>query len=199
MSNVLSFILGPLLGLVSAAGIVLAFLISARQNALTARAIRAQSFVNLLDLEIQSGFQRGMLTIASLNKYTSFEEFDQHETVESKESIYNAVVFLNFMAVLGEEGYLHIQDAWDVYFWSYRVCAEKLLPWWLAEQRRYQPNVFPSFERACAVTSLVSPEQIVDFDRHIGQKHLKKYRKTSSVQTAKLRKALARQIPARSS
>jgi hypothetical protein len=99
------------------------------------------------------------------------------------------------MAVLGEEEYLHIQDAWDVYFWSYRRCHEKLLPWWLAGQRINQPNVFPSFERACKVTSLVSVEQMVAFDKRIGAKHLEKYHKTSRVGRRMLHAVLSRQIP----
>ncbi|HEY1387347.1 MAG TPA: hypothetical protein VGF38_02290 [Ktedonobacterales bacterium] len=191
MSEILAFVQNHVFELTSALGIIGAFLFSAWQNSLTSRAIRAQSFVNLLALENDSGFQKGILAITSLKPYTSFAEFDAGEDMETKQAIYDAVVFLNFMAVLGEEGYLHIQDAWDVYFWSYRKCFEKLLPWWLEAYRAHQPNVFPSFERTCRVTSLVTTAQIAAFDRRIGMKHLKKYHQTSQVPRAKLRSVLS--------
>jgi hypothetical protein len=191
MSAMLVFVQSHVFELISVVGIMGAFLFSAWQNSLTARAIRAQSFVNLVALEHDSGFQQGILAITALKPYTSFAEFDEAEDQETKQAIYNAVVFLNAMAVLGEEGYLHIQDAWDVYFWSYRKCFEKLLPWWLESYRVNQPKVFPSFERACSVTHLVTASQIASFDRQIGMKHLKKYRQASGVPRAKLRRVLS--------
>ena len=194
MNSILTFLQGHVFELVSVIGIIGALLMSSRQNAITSRAIRAQSFVQLLDLEIQSRFQEGILAITKLPVYQSYTEFDARESPATKQAIYNAVVFLNSMAVLGEESYLHIQDSWDVYFWSYRICKEKLLSWWLAAQRIGQPNVFPSFERACNVTALVSDGQIAAFDGRIGPKHLKKYQQTSRVPVGELRAALSTQI-----
>lgn len=191
MSGILAFIGDHVVEMASVLGIISAFLLSTRQNALTSRAIRAQSFVNLLALESDLGFQKGIRAITSLKPYTSFADFDASEEQETKQAIYDAVGFLNFMAVLGEDGYLHIQDSWDVYFWSYRQCFEKLLPWWLDEYRISQPNVFPSFERACRVTSLVSPTQVAGFERQISTRYVKKYHKISKVARAKLRGVLA--------
>jgi hypothetical protein len=192
MSVILGFKEAHAFELVSVASIVAAFLVASWQNTLTSRAIRAQSFVNLLELEIEAGFQQGIRAITALPPYTRFVDFEVGESAETKQTIYDAVVFLNLMAVLGEEGYLHIQDAWDVYFWSYRKCHEKLLPWWLEGHRATQPSVFPSFERSCVVTSLVTPAQIAAFDNHVGMRHLKKYQRTSRVPRAKLLEVLSR-------
>ena len=77
-----------------------------------------------------------------------------------RDAIYRAVAFLNFVAILGEEGYLEVQDGWDIYFMAYKTSYEKLwhesTAWWLKHQRKCQPKVFPSFERACLVTHGIS-------------------------------------------
>lgn len=98
------------------------------------------------------------------------------------------------MAVLGEEGYLRIQNAWDVYFWSYRICYKQLSPWWIDGQRAKQPNVFPSFERTCIVTHLISSELIEDFDKRIGARLLDKYQKISKISRRKPHDGLSRQF-----
>ncbi len=195
MNDILTFVGSHLFEVVSVVGVISALSGSTWLNVLTSRAIRAQSFVDVLDLEIQSEFQKGILAVTALKDYTNYEDFDENELTDTKEAVYNAVVFLNFMAVLGEEGYLHIQDAWDVYFWSYRTCSEKLLPWWLAEQRVHQPHVFPSFERACSAIMLVNVHLVSKFDKRIGSKHLRKYQRTSRVKRGKLRPALSYQVP----
>ena len=194
MTDVLAFMESHIFETISLIGVMAALLISARQISLTSQAIRAQSFANLLGLEIQSKFQEGMLAIASLSNYSHYDDFLGGEDKETQAAIYNTVLFLNHMAVLGEEEYLHIQDAWDVYFWSYRICFEKLLPWWLDGQRTKQPNLFPSFERACMVTNAVSSELIKGFDKQIGAKHLDKYHKTSRIPRERLQKVLATQF-----
>lgn len=128
MDGILAFVQSHIFELSSVLGIVGALLFAAWQNFLTSRSIRAQSFVNLLVLENDSGFQQGIRAITSLKSYTSFAAFDAGEDRETQQAIYDAVVYLNAMAALGEQGYVHMQDAWDVYFWSYRTCFEKLLP-----------------------------------------------------------------------
>lgn len=187
MDGILVFVQSHLFELSSVLGIVGALLFAAWQNALTARSIRAQSFVNLLVLENDSGFQHGIRAITSLKPSTSFAAFEAGEDPETKQAIYDAVVYLNAMAALGEQGYVQMQDAWDVYFWSYRTCFEKLLPWWLDGYRATQPAVFPSFERACRVTHLVTAAQIARFEQKTSGTLLRRYRRVSHVPRAKLR------------
>lgn len=197
MGTLLSLLLGIGVEVISVVGVIGALLISSRQNDLTSRAIRAQSFVQLLQLETEAQFQDGIRAITDLREYHNYKEFETEVPDEKKELIYRAVVFLNFMAVLGEERYIQIQDAWNVYFWSYRLCYEKLLPWWLAEQRVHQPNVFPSFERACNVIWQVTDKQIRSFDERVGLKYLALYRQTSLLPKGKLSQVLRQQIQPR--
>jgi hypothetical protein len=192
MDGILVFLQSHIFELSSVLGIVGALLFSAWQNSLTARSIRAQSFVNLLVLENDSGFQHGIRAITSLKPYTSFAAFDAGEDPETKQAIYDAVVYLNAMAALGEQGYVHMQDAWDVYFWSYRTCFDKLLPWWLEGYRATQPSVFPSFEHACRVTHLVTAAQIARFEKKTSRTLKRRYHHSAHVPRAKLRSVFSR-------
>ena len=100
------------------------------------------------------------------------------------------MAFLNFVATLGEEDYLKIQDGWDIYFMAYRISYDKLLPWWLAYQRQFHHHIFPSFERACLVTHAITPEMSNAFaDKRKGQ-YEKKYYRTSKLTKEKLHNAL---------
>jgi hypothetical protein len=83
VSDILTLIGSHVFELASVIGIIGALFVAARQNSLTSRAIRAQSFVDLLELEIQSGFQRGIQAITSLGEYTSFAAFEAGETQET--------------------------------------------------------------------------------------------------------------------
>ena len=105
----------------------------------------------------------GIAAIAALAKYTNYTEFEKDMSDERKrDAIYRAVAFLNFVATLGEEGYLEVQDGWDIYFMAYWTSYEKLwhesTAWWLKHQRESHPNVFPIFQRACLVTHAISSD-----------------------------------------
>lgn len=163
MSSISTFLSQHFFDLVSFIGIVGALLFSARQNFLAAKTKRAQSFLNLHQLEFLSrgkDGQDGIASITTLKKYDNYADFEQGEPESKRGAIYNAVAFLNFVATLGEEDYLKIQDAWDVYFMAYRISCDKLLPWWLEYHRQFHQNIFPSFERACLVTRAITPEMI---------------------------------------
>jgi hypothetical protein len=140
--------------IVSSVGIIGALLFGGWQISLTRKAIRAQSFLNLHQLEVSfrgKDGEDGIAAITTLKKYDTYADFEQNEPERRREAIYNAVAFLNFVATLSEEDYLKIQDAWDIYFMVYQISCEKLLPWWLEHHRKFHYNIFPSFERACLV------------------------------------------------
>ena len=140
-------------------GVIGALLFGAWQISLASKAIRAQSFLNLHQLEVLSrgkDGEDGIAAITMLKKYSSYTDFEQREPESKREAIYNAVAFLNFVATLSEEGYLKMQDAWNIYFMVYKISCDTLLPWWLEHHRKFHPNIFPSFERACLVTSEIA-------------------------------------------
>jgi hypothetical protein len=189
-SDILNFIDQHIFDIISAIGIVSAILIGARQNNFSAKAMQAQSFLNLHGLDLQAhgpNGEDGIAAIVSLKKYNNYDEFTDGETEGTRQAIYNAVAFLNFIAILGEEKYLNIQDAWNIYFWVYRKSYENLFPWWLGKQRAEHPHVFPGFERACLVAGNISNEQINAFDKGSINKYVKSYYRTSKIKQASLR------------
>jgi hypothetical protein len=158
--------------IISSLGVIAAFLVGARQISLARKAISAQSFLNLHQLEIAShgDGEDGIAAIAALAKYTNYPEFEKGVPDERKrDAIYRAVAFLNFVATLGEEGYLEVQDGWDIYFMAYWTSYKKLwhesTAWWLKHHRESHPNVFPSFERACLVTHAIPSDMSIAYDK----------------------------------
>jgi len=189
-SDPLNFIDLHAFDIISAIGIIGALLLGIMQNKFSAKAMQAQSFLNLHSLDLQAhgpNGEDGITAIVSLKNYSNYDEFIEGETEGTREAIYNAVAFLNFVAILGEEKYLNIQDAWNIYFWAYRKSYEKLFPWWLAQQRTEHPHVFPGFERASLVTGNLSNEQINAFDKGSISKYVKRYHRVSKIKRGSLR------------
>lgn len=183
--------------IISSLGVIAAFLVGARQISLARKAISAQSFLNLHQLEIASrgDGEDGIAVIAALAKNTNYTEFAKDVSDERKrDAIYRAVAFLNFVAILGEEGYLEVQDGWDIYFMAYRTSYEKLwhesTAWWLKHQRKSQPNVFPSFERACSVTHAISSDMTDAWRKRMLPQYVKRYKPASRLTKKDLKKIL---------
>jgi hypothetical protein len=183
--------------IISSLGVIAAFLVGARQISLARKAISAQSFLNLHQLEIASrgDGEDGIAVIAALAKNTNYTEFAKDVSDERKrDAIYRAVAFLNFVAILGEEGYLEVQDGWDIYFMAYRTSYEKLwhesTAWWLKHQRESQPNVFPSFERACSVTHAISSDMTDAWRKRMLPQYVKRYKPASRLTKKDLKKIL---------
>ena len=87
MTGITSFLSQHFFVLVSFIGIVGALLFSARQNFLAAKAVRAQSFLNLHQLEVLSrgkDGEDGIAAITTLKKYDNYADFEQSEP-ESKQ------------------------------------------------------------------------------------------------------------------
>ena len=68
--------------IISSLGVIAAFLVGARQISLARKAISAQSFLNLHQLELASRGDRedGIAVIAALAKYTNYTEFENGES-----------------------------------------------------------------------------------------------------------------------
>lgn len=187
-TGILDFVGSHLFELASIGGVIAALLFAATQNRLTARAIRAQSLQQLHSLEVQSNFQKGIGAISQLRKYDA-DDYDAflHETPEDVQAaIVSTVAFLNFIATLGEAGYMNIQDSWNIYFWAYRESYDRLMPWWLKGQRHHQLRVFAAFERTVKAISAIPQESIQAFDDQVDKRHVEKYHAVSHVPKDKL-------------
>lgn len=147
-TGILDFVGSHLFELASIGGVIAALLFAATQNRLTARAVRAQSLQQLHSLEVQSNFQKGISAISRLRKYDDddYAAFLNETPEDVQQAIVSTVAFLNFIATLGEEGYMNVQDSWNIYFWAYRESFYRLMPWWLKGQRQHQLRVFAAFE-----------------------------------------------------
>lgn len=181
--------------IISAIGIVGALIFAGWQNFLAKKAIRAQSFLTLHQLEMLSrgkDGEDGIAAITTLKQYDNYADFEQSEPESKREAIYNAVAFLNFVATLSEEDYLKIQDAWDIYFMAYCISCEKLLPWWLDHYRKLHRNIFPSFERACLVTNEIAmtPGMTNAYDNTMLRQYTRRYFRASKLTKEKLHNAL---------
>jgi hypothetical protein len=201
MSLSQSEIIQLFVNLVTIIGIVAAIFFSINQSRATAKQLRAQSFLQLYDYNAKAYTDDGMDGIellAKLPTYTSYDDFVTSESLAKRKAIYNTVAFLNFIAILAEGGYLNMQDAWNIYFWSYRLSYKKLFPWWLKEQHKYHPHAFAGFERACLTAGNIPEEQINTFDRGRISRYVSLYAPTANLSQQMLRekfqKALEEQI-----
>lgn len=170
--------------IVSSIGVIGALLFGAWQISVARKAISAQSFLNLHQLEILShgkDGEDGIAAITDLEKYDDYAEFERSVSESKRVAIYNAVAFLNFVATLSEEDYLKVQDAWDIYFMAYRISYDKLWPWWLKHHRESHHNIFPSFERACLVTHAITSEMSNAYDKKMLPQYTKRYKRASKL------------------
>jgi hypothetical protein len=170
-------------------GIIAAIILGINQNRASSKTILAQSFLTLHSLDFQSrgpNGEDGIAAIHALPRYTTYQEFIAKESAATVQAIYNAVAFLNFIAILSEEGYMNVQDAWDIYFWAYRKSYEKLYPWWIDSQREANQHLFPGFERACLTIGLIPADAINVFDKRALSGFVKTYHEVSRVPSGKL-------------
>ena len=172
----------------SAIGAAVAAGAAAWQISVARKAISAQSFLNLHQLEVSTRKDGvdGIAAIAALKRYDNYTAFKQEVPENEQDAIYNAVAFLNFIATLSEEGYLKVQDAWDIYFMAYRISYDKLWPWWLEYQRESHRNIFPSFERTCLVTHVITSEMSDTYDRKRHLHYIKRYKRASKLRKEQL-------------
>ena len=152
---------------------VTAVLLTLWQNVLQRRATQAQVFLHMLDQSTENEVSDGLRSLASLKPYETLEAFETATPDETQRQIYQLVDFLNSTASLVEDGYLPRQSVWNLYFMSYRLAHNRLLPWWLqGERARSYPQKFSNFERMCIAVAAISDEAIIRFDKE-RDKHTK--------------------------
>lgn len=146
------------------------------QNVLQRRAAQAQVFLHMLDQFGNNDVSKGSVIISRLGTYTSLDDFDAAETVETQEQVYRLVEFLNDTARLVWSGYLPRQRVWDLYFMVYRTAFKNLLPWWLEGQRQrsYQEK-FIAFEEMCMQIAEISLERSKKFDAKQYPRYSRRY------------------------
>jgi hypothetical protein len=142
------------------------------QNVLQRRAAQAEVFLHMLEQSLSYDVANGMNLLIALKDYDTFEAYESSEPPPNQEAIYKVVDFLNNTASLVEEGLIPRQAVWDLYFWSYRVAHEKLMPWWLAgiRKRSYFQRL-PNFERMGDQVARVSLEQIRQHDERQARRY----------------------------
>lgn len=137
------------------------------QATVAKRAVQAQVMLGIEQHSINVDFSRGMDLIAEL-PYSDFNAFLAEVSKPDRHAIFQAVSFLNFCAHVSNEGLVARQAIWNIYFWSYKVCDEKLSSWWLEGVRRSNPRRFFTFEAMCSEIAKVSAFNIDCFDQRRG-------------------------------
>ncbi len=176
-TGILDFVASHLFELAWILGVIAALLFAATQNRLAAEPFAHNRSDGLHSLEVQSNFQKGVGAISQLRTYDDddYDAFLQETPEDVQAAIVSTVAFLNFIATLGEAGYMNIQDSWNIYFWAYRESYDRLMPWWLKGQRHHQLRVFAAFERTVKAISAIPQGKIQTFDDQEDKRHVEKY------------------------
>ena len=135
------------------------------QAVVAKRAVQAQVMLGIEQHSISIDFSRGIDLIAELLPYSDFDDFRAAVLEPDRRAIYQAVSFLNFCAHLSRRGLISRQAVWDLYFWSYKVCDEKIPSWWLEGVRKSNPRRFLTFEAMCIQIARIPTTDIERFDR----------------------------------
>ena len=126
----------------TALGTVASALLMAGAVFYAARAVRAQTFWNVLDTARRIDFSRRMDAIRSLPEIGSYEEFERLH-LPADEDIRVVVDFLNDILHLIRHRYIKREDILNIYTPSIEACARKLLPWWLVGFRtKYKSELY---------------------------------------------------------
>jgi hypothetical protein len=132
------------------------------------RAVQAQVMLGIEQHSINVDFSCGMDLIAELLPYSDYDAFLAAVSKSDRRAIYQAVSFLNFCAHVSNKGLVARQAVWDIYFWSYKVCDEKLPSWWLEGVRRSNPRRFLTFQAMCIEIARIPASDIDRFDQRRG-------------------------------
>lgn len=138
------------------------------QATVAKRAVQAQVMLGIEQHSINVDFSRGMELIVELMPHSDFDAFLAAVSKPDRRAIYQAVSFLNFCAHVSNKELVARQAVWDIYFWSYKVCDEKLPSWWLEGVRRSNPRLFTTFEAMCVEIAKIPAVEIDRFDQRRG-------------------------------
>lgn len=164
-----------LLAFISLAISIVTILVLTWQTYLTRRALQYQGYLGIGEFAKNTNISEGIYALNSLPPYTDYQTFLQTETPERQQAIYGTVSFLSAIAHLVNEGYLDKYQAWSRYFFSFRLCYDKLYPWYIQGIRntRYggEEIAYATFEAMCVLV------HEADTDPAVKNKLLKRQRK----------------------
>jgi hypothetical protein len=112
-----------------------------KQNAISRKAIQAQTFLMVVSNARELQFSQNMDAIRRLN-YKSYDTFKSKESKKVQEQVRAVVDFLNDLMHLVENDYLPEEHVLKIYYSSIRDCSKHLLPWWLNGFRKEQKGEY---------------------------------------------------------
>jgi hypothetical protein len=133
-----------------------------------ARANELNSFISLGTYADRLDYSSGIDVISRVRCSTQ-GDFEQQFTSEERQQVRRCVEFLSFAAHLVDNGHLPRQRVWDIYFMSYRMVGQHLMPWWFEHQRKTLPQRFVAVQHMCKIVLAVTDAEIELFGR---QRHV---------------------------
>jgi hypothetical protein len=129
-----------------------------------ARSAELQALVQFRTSAKNYHYSDGIERIATLS-VEDWREYKSSVSEADREKIRGCVEHLNFVANLVDAQHIKMQTAWDLYFMSYRLIANKLEPWWFEGMSDGHPNRFSATRRMAKRVMEISEEEIEAFDR----------------------------------
>lgn len=121
-----------------------------KQNHLSGAAIRAQTFLTVVNTAREIHFSEGMDIIRRF-KYKSYKTYKSKESKKTQMLVREVVDFLNDLMHMIKHGYLTQEHVLSIYYVSILDCAEHLLPWWVEGFREEHGSeyYYITFEDLC--------------------------------------------------
>ena len=143
---------------------IISLVITISQSRISKKTFERDTLLKVQEHAISNDIANKFELIAVLEPYSSYNDFVENTSDQDVKHIQQVVAHLNYCAQLVHEGYLKQQLVWNRYFWMYRICNAKLLPWWICHHQSIHRNRFSNFEKMCSVVSRTSESKITEFD-----------------------------------
>jgi hypothetical protein len=134
-----------------------AILLTLWQTLLTRRALDFQAYLGLETLQKSHSLSDGVRAIRTIPNYDDYKTFLNTESLETQQAIRDTVIFLNAIAHIVNEGFLGKYRVWRRFFFTYKLCYEKLYPWYIEGLRdtRYEGEniAYATFEGMCLLVA----------------------------------------------
>nr|WP_320194267.1 hypothetical protein [uncultured Desulfobacter sp.] len=134
------------------------------QSKTTQKMLQASTILKIQDNSIAKNISDKFDNIYCLKAFNSYENFKENTNENIIKDINEVVTHLNYCAQIVEEGLLPKQMIWNRYFWMYRSCGEKLLPWWIEHKQKNHPRKYSCFKRMCDEVLLVGDSEVKKHD-----------------------------------
>lgn len=156
-----------LLAVISLAISISTLLVVFWQTYLLRQALQFQAYLNIESSLHESGpgISPGNKALNSLPKYTDYKTFAEMESLETQQVIQYYVSMLNIIAHLVSEGFINKYQVWGRYFVAYKLCYEKLYPWYIEGVRntnfRGNEIAYATFEAMCLLVAEADKSEAV--------------------------------------